>query len=576
MRRLDTARRRTSRPTFAARAALVGRDRRRRSRRASPRSSPTCARAATPRCSSTRARFDGVEAAIGRGARDRRATNCARRSTRIPPAQRDALEAAARARPRLPRAPARGLRPQLELPRRRRHAARPEGHAARPRRHLRARRQGGVSVERADERDAGARWPASARSSWSCRRRGGERNPLVLAAARVAGVDRVFTIGGAQAVGALAYGTATVPRGRQDHRPRQRLRRQRQAARVRQRRHRHDRRAERDPGARRRHARRPTGSRWTCSARPSTTSWRRASCCAPTPATSTRCARRSSGCCRAMPRRDVIRASLEGRGALILTRSMEEACAISNRIAPEHLEVSARDPQRWEPLLRHAGAIFLGAYTSESLGDYCAGPNHVLPTVGHRALLVAARRLRLPEAQQPDRGQRARRARRSARSPPSSRYGEGLQAHARAAEMRLTMRLPKPARVPRNGASRIGRDARRRSQRHASCARTCSRCTPTRSSRAPGWSSSTRWRTRSGCPTALQRELGERLGRVAINRYPADCVGRRRRRAVARTSSCRRLRADARQRLRRADRSAARDGLRRARARRCSRRCRAS
>ena len=83
-----------------------------------------------------------------------------------------------------------------------------------------------------------------------------------------------------------------------------------------------------------------------------------------------------------MPRADVIRASLEGRGALILTRSMEEACAISNRIAPEHLEVSSRDPHRWEPLLRHAGAIFLGAFTSESLGDYCAGPNHVLPTSG--------------------------------------------------------------------------------------------------------------------------------------------------------------------------------------------------
>ena len=61
---------------------------------------------------------------------------------------------------------------------------------------------------------------------------------------------------------------------------------------------------------------------------------------------------------------------------------MEEACEISNRIAPEHLEVSAREPERWEPLLRHAGAIFLGAFTSESLGDYCAGPNHVLPTAG--------------------------------------------------------------------------------------------------------------------------------------------------------------------------------------------------
>jgi histidinol dehydrogenase len=83
-----------------------------------------------------------------------------------------------------------------------------------------------------------------------------------------------------------------------------------------------------------------------------------------------------------MPRREIIAKSLHGRGVLIHTRSMEEACEISNRIAPEHLEVSSQDPHRWEPLLRHAGAIFLGAFTSESLGDYCAGPNHVLPTSG--------------------------------------------------------------------------------------------------------------------------------------------------------------------------------------------------
>ena len=79
---------------------------------------------------------------------------------------------------------------------------------------------------------------------------------------------------------------------------------------------------------------------------------------------------------------EIIAKSLNGRGALILTRSMEEACQISNRIAPEHLEVSSADPHRWEPLLRHAGAIFIGPYTSESLGDYCAGSNHVLPTGG--------------------------------------------------------------------------------------------------------------------------------------------------------------------------------------------------
>ena len=81
-----------------------------------------------------------------------------------------------------------------------------------------------------------------------------------------------------------------------------------------------------------------------------------------------------------MERGAIIASSLAGRGALVHTRSMEEACAISNRVAPEHLEVSSRNPHRWEPLLKHAGAIFLGAYSSESLGDYCAGPNHVLPT----------------------------------------------------------------------------------------------------------------------------------------------------------------------------------------------------
>ena len=138
----------------------------------------------------------------------------------------------------------------------------------------------------------------------------------------------------------------------------------------------------------------------------------------------------------AMPRRDVIRASLEGRGALILTRSMEEACAISNRIAPEHLEISAREPQRWEPLLKHAGAIFLGAWTSESLGDYCAGPNHVLPTSGTArfssplGVYDFQKRTSLIEVSE---------AGAQALGPIAAELalGEGLQAHAAAAQMRL-------------------------------------------------------------------------------------------------------------------------------------------
>jgi len=137
-----------------------------------------------------------------------------------------------------------------------------------------------------------------------------------------------------------------------------------------------------------------------------------------------------------LPRQAVIRASLEGRGALILTRSMAEACAIANRIAPEHLEISARQPQRWELLLKHAGAIFLGGFTSESLGDYCAGPNHVLPTAGTArfssplGVYDFVKRSSLIEVSA---------AGAQVLGPVASvlAHGESLQAHARAAELRL-------------------------------------------------------------------------------------------------------------------------------------------
>jgi histidinol dehydrogenase len=137
-----------------------------------------------------------------------------------------------------------------------------------------------------------------------------------------------------------------------------------------------------------------------------------------------------------LPRRDIIRASLEGRGALIHTRSMEEACALSNRIAPEHLEVSSLDPARWEPLLKHAGAIFLGAFTSESLGDYCAGPNHVLPTAGtarfSSPLGVYDFQKRSSLIEVSEAGAHA-----LGGIAAELAYGEGLHAHARAAELRL-------------------------------------------------------------------------------------------------------------------------------------------
>jgi len=137
-----------------------------------------------------------------------------------------------------------------------------------------------------------------------------------------------------------------------------------------------------------------------------------------------------------MARREVIRASLEGRGALIRVRSMQEACDIANAIAPEHLEVASREPRRWEPLLRHAGAIFLGAWTSESLGDYCAGPNHVLPTAGtarfSSPLGVYDFQKRTSLIEVAEQGAQVLGAIASELA-----RGEGLQAHAQAAEMRL-------------------------------------------------------------------------------------------------------------------------------------------
>jgi len=137
-----------------------------------------------------------------------------------------------------------------------------------------------------------------------------------------------------------------------------------------------------------------------------------------------------------MPRADIIAKSLNGRGALIQTRSMEEACAISNSIAPEHLEVSSHEPHRWEPLLKHAGAIFLGAYTSESLGDYCAGPNHVLPTSGtarfSSPLGVYDFQKRSSLIEVSEQGAQA-----LGQIASVIAHGEGLTAHARAAELRL-------------------------------------------------------------------------------------------------------------------------------------------
>ncbi|HEX6266600.1 MAG TPA: histidinol dehydrogenase [Burkholderiales bacterium] len=137
-----------------------------------------------------------------------------------------------------------------------------------------------------------------------------------------------------------------------------------------------------------------------------------------------------------MPRQDTIKASLEGRGALIETRDLEEACALAERIAPEHLELSVEDPEAWLPLLANAGAIFLGRWSSEAIGDYCAGPNHVLPTSGTArfssplGVYDFQKRSSLIEISEAG-------ARSLGRTSSVLAKAEGLEAHARSAEMRF-------------------------------------------------------------------------------------------------------------------------------------------
>ena len=208
---------------------------------------------------------------------------------------------------------------------------------------------------------------------------GGVRNPMVLAAAALGGVDRVFAIGGAQAVGGLAYGTETLAAVDKIVGPGN--------AYV--------------AAAKRRVfgtvgidmiagpseiliiADGSTPADWIAMdlfSQAEHDELAQAILLCPDEAYLDAVEAAIARLLPAQPRADILRASLGGRGALIRVEDLDHACEIANRIAPEHLEVSTRDPQALLPLIRHAGAIFLGAYSSESLGDYCAGPNHVLPT----------------------------------------------------------------------------------------------------------------------------------------------------------------------------------------------------
>jgi histidinol dehydrogenase len=207
----------------------------------------------------------------------------------------------------------------------------------------------------------------------------GVRNPLVLAAAALAGVTRAFAIGGAQAVAALAHGTATVPAVDKIVGP-----------------------GNAYVAAAKRHVfgvvgidmiAGPSEILVICDGR-TDPDWiamdlfsqaehdelAQAILLTPDAAFIERVQASIARLLPTMPRRAIIEKSLADRGALILTRDLEDACEVANRIAPEHLEISTEEPERWAERIRHAGAIFLGRFSSESLGDYCAGPNHVLPT----------------------------------------------------------------------------------------------------------------------------------------------------------------------------------------------------
>ena len=263
----------------------------------------------------------------------------------------------------------------------------------------------------------------------------GERNDIVLAAAYIAGVTKVFTIGGAQAVAALAYGTQTVP----------------QVDKI------------TGPGnafvaaAKRRVfgvvgidmvagpseilviADGSTPADWVAMdlfSQAEHDEIAQAILIATSQRYLDEIQAAMTRLMPTMPRRAIIEASLSNRGAMILAKDLDEACAIANYIAPEHLELSVENAAAWAKKIRHAGAIFMGRYTSESLGDYCAGPNHVLPTsrtarfsspLGTYDFQKRSSLIQVSEQGAQQLGKIA----------SVLAHGESLTAHARAAEFRL-------------------------------------------------------------------------------------------------------------------------------------------
>ena len=263
----------------------------------------------------------------------------------------------------------------------------------------------------------------------------GEGNALVLGAAYLAEVDRVFAIGGAQAIAAFAYGTATVPRVDKIVGP-----------------------GNAYVAAAKRQVfgavgidmiAGPSEILVICDGR-TEPDWialdlfsqaehdevAQAILLSPDAGFLDTVQAAIARLLPQMPRRAVIEASLAARGALIEVRDLDEACAVANRIAPEHLELSVEDPHALLSKLRHSGAIFLGRWSSEAIGDYCAGPNHVLPTAGTARFSSP---LGVYDFQKRTSviGVSREGAQRLGRIAATLAEGEGLQAHARSASARI-------------------------------------------------------------------------------------------------------------------------------------------
>jgi len=340
----------------------------------------------------------------------------------------------------------------------------------------------------------------------------GVRNPMVLAAACVAEVDRVFTIGGAQAIAALAWGTDTVPAVDKIVGP---------------------------GNAYVAEAKRrvfgtvgidmiagpseilvvcdgSTDPDWIAMdlfSQAEHDEMAQAILLTPDAAFADRVAESIARLLPTLPRREIIERSLADRGAIVVVRSMEEACEIASSIAAEHVEISARDAARWVDRIRHAGAIFLGPWTSESIGDYCAGPNHVLPTMrtarfsSPLGVYDFQKRTSLIEASREG-------ARTLGAIAATLARAEGLEAHARSARMRVDApedAAAAPTAAPAPDGSALALEPIRPEVVAMSGYKVLD---------STGMIKLDAMENPYRLPPELRRALGERLAEVPINRYP--------------------------------------------------------